>query len=78
MAGGMAGIRRFYGVPAKRGGKIRFNGDLGVIVGARQDAMHLLVRMKEGSLVGHLGALPLHPTWRVEYVDPPAELSEGR
>jgi hypothetical protein len=52
-------VRRFYGVPAKRGGRIRFDGVEGTITSATH---HLRARMDDGRRV------ILHPTWRVEYL----------
>jgi hypothetical protein len=57
----MEWVRSTYGVPAKRGGHILFDGEPGVIM----SASHLLhVRMIDGERV------LLHPTWRVEYLPP--------
>jgi hypothetical protein len=55
----MEWIRRNYGVPAKRGGRVRFFGDEGTIASATH---YLRVRMDDGRRV------LLHPTWRVEYL----------
>ena len=56
-------IRKCYGVPAKRGGSIRFDGkDDGVILGA--DNGRLRVRFDGPFKL----VLRLHPTWRVEYL----------
>jgi hypothetical protein len=52
-------VRRYYGVPAKRGGRIRFRGMGGTITSADH---HLRARMDDGSRV------ILHPTWQVEYL----------
>ena len=63
-------IREVYGVPAKRGARIRFDYPLGkdrpgphegTIVGAR--GPHLNVRLD-----GERHTCSLHPTWRVEYL----------
>lgn len=55
----MEWIRRNYGVPAKRGGRVRFFGMLGTITSASH---HLRVHLDDGRRV------LLHPTWRVEYL----------
>lgn len=55
----MEWIRRNYGVPAKRGGRVRFSGVAGTITSASH---HLRVRLDDGRRV------LLHPTWRVEYL----------
>lgn len=59
-------IRKTYGVPAKRGGTVRYTPPLhdprkGTIVGSR-DA-YLRVRLD-----GEKRTVFLHPTWCVEYV----------
>ena len=55
----MEWVRRNYGVPAKRGGRILFNGVGGRILSATH---HLRVRLDTGERVH------LHPTWKVEYL----------
>ena len=59
-------IRRAYGVPAKRGGKVEYlatNGELidGTIVGA--DGQYLSVRLGDNKR-----AVPMHPTWHLKYL----------
>ena len=65
----MAYIRNTYKVTAKRGERIRFDGQLGTIVGARHG--HLRVQFDDQPFVGWL-----HPTWRVEYLS--AEREGGK
>lgn len=55
----MEWIRRNYGVPAKHGGRIRFDGTQGTILSTTH---YLEVRMDDGQCV------LLHPTWRVDYL----------
>ena len=59
-------IRKAYGVPAKRGGRIRYTGkdnpELGTIVWA---STHLHVRMDSTKMI-----LIFHPTWQIEYLGP--------
>ncbi len=55
-------IREYYGVPAKRGGRIRYHGRAGVITGAR--GPHVAVRLD-----GQNHAKPYHPT-DLEYLPP--------
>ena len=59
-------IRRYYRVPAKRGGRIEYTGDgekeLGTIRSAR--GSHLNVQL-DG--VNH--TMPFHPTWKLRYLD---------
>lgn len=58
-------IRKTYGVPAKRGARIKFKavggGSTGTIVGSRGG--HIRVRFD-----GRTTILSLHPTWEVEYL----------
>lgn len=58
-------IRKVYGVPAKRGGRVRYTGGIhpseGRILGA--DGPHLRIRMD-----GSLTVLKYHPTWKIEYL----------
>lgn len=61
-------IRDYYKVPAKRGGKIKFQGIPHVIVGS--DGAHL--RAKPLTSFGEpfrVKSVTLHPTWEVEYAD---------
>ena len=55
----MQWIRDHYGVPAKRGGRVKFFGTEGTIISATH---YLYVRMDDGRKV------LLHPTWEVEYL----------
>lgn len=63
----MAYIRKAYGVPAKRGARVKFTGNpdrsrqLGAVVGAR--GHYLRVRMDGERRVG-----TYHPVWRMEYL----------
>lgn len=67
----MQWIRDHYGVPAKRGGRVRYSPcegsadkpRLGTITGAASP--HLRVRLD-----GDRHSLPFHPTWQLEYLDP--------
>ena len=54
-------IRLFYGVPAKRGGRVTVNGKPGVITGSDDDAC-IKVRFDTDPYPRRC-----HPTWRVEY-----------
>lgn len=63
MRGGMQWIRDHYNVPAKRGGRIIFDGKPGRITS-----------MRGGHLMLHLDGDPpnrrviVHPCWRMEYL----------
>lgn len=65
----MAWIRKTYGVPAKRGGRVAYTGDgkreLGTITGARHGYINVRLDGEE-----HPG--PFHPTWELHYL-PAAE-----
>jgi hypothetical protein len=56
----MAWIRRNYGVPALRGGRVKFKGKLGTIVGS--SGPYLRVRL-DGEKLSRV----YHPTWKMEY-----------
>jgi hypothetical protein len=65
--GEMASLRRYYGVPAKRGGRVKFTYSpyacTGTILSARDH--HLYIRRDDtGRRFG-----PLHPTWEMVYLD---------
>ena len=64
-------IRNYYGVPAKRGGRVRYTGGLqgGVLVGARLGT----IKSAHGGylmilLDGDKYARTFHPTWNLEYI----------
>lgn len=58
-------IRKTYGVPAKRGARIVYTGDisarLATIIGSR--AARIKVRFDDSPIYGEL-----HPTWNVQYL----------
>lgn len=58
----MAYIRRYYGVPAKRGMRVTMDGRTAVIVGAAY--AYLRIRFDDTGKVD-----VAHPTWRVQYGD---------
>ena len=64
----MRHIRRAYGVPAKRGMRVRFSGTLlgGPVHGriSRSRGQYLLVRIEE-----NLQLYQLHPAWKLEYME---------
>jgi hypothetical protein len=69
--GGMEHIRKMYNVPARRGGRIRFEGrDIGTIVAARHG--RLRVRFDGQKRIAFL-----HPTWEVEYLPNTTEQARG-
>ena len=56
------GIAR-YGVPARTGGRIVFDGQPGVITGYSRENAHILVLLD-----GDIEPVPVHPTWRMTYL----------
>jgi hypothetical protein len=68
---GMEYIRKTYGVPAKRGGRVRFWGggwreSFGRITSARNGKLRVLV---DDRVPGYRGRVILHPTWNIEYLE---------
>jgi hypothetical protein len=61
----MQWVRDSYGVPAKRGGRVRYTGEkvprLGTITGTR--GPYLRIRLD-----GDKRSMPFHPTWELEYL----------
>lgn len=61
----MAWIRKTYGVPAKRGGRVLYTGngrpEYGTIKSARCGRLNVL-------LDGEKYTIPLHPTWELSYI----------
>jgi hypothetical protein len=75
---GMDYIRRTYGVPAKRGGRIQYDGGhpdegpkCGTITSATNSG-HIRVRFD-----GERRTYKLHPTWAVAYMKPPNQKIGG-
>jgi hypothetical protein len=54
-------IRERYGVPARLGARVVFDGRPGVIIALHSGSIH--VRLDSGETV------PVHPMWRMEYMD---------
>jgi hypothetical protein len=66
-------IREYYGVPAKRGARVKYTGvagkpQLGSITSA--SGGHINVRIDGDAL-----PRPFHPTWEIEYLDGPAMIA---
>ena len=65
-------IRKRYGVPAKRGGRVRYTGNPdgkpvdGTITASAQGNGHLFVRLD-----GNKHSYCFHPTWKLEYLEEP-------
>lgn len=61
----MSWIRKTYGVPAKRGGRVEYTGrgwsELGTITSARSGRVNI-------RLDGEKHAGPFHPTWALRYL----------
>ena len=66
-------IRKYYSVPARRGGRVEYTGEgkpeLGTIVSA--SGGHLNIRLDSAK-----HAMPFHPTWELRYLDA-AQLTTG-
>jgi len=62
MSGRAEWIREYYGVPAYRGDRVSVDGQLGVITAFKDGKIR--VRFD-----GLRYSLPVHPTWRVRYLD---------
>lgn len=62
----LAYVRKAYGVPAKRGGRVLYTGcgreEFGTIIGA--SGGHLKIRLD-----GVRHGMPFHPTWKLEYLN---------
>jgi hypothetical protein len=62
-------IAKAYGVPAKRGQRVRYTGDKGPKAQPREgtitaaEGAHLRIRMDGDSF-----SQPYHPTWELEYI----------
>ncbi len=67
-------IRRTYGVPAKRGGRVIYTNSNGVAfnctIKSATNSGHLMV-LVDDHVPNYPGRMKLHPTWRVEYLKPP-------
>ena len=65
-------IRRTYGVPAKRGGKVIYTDSDGVkfhcTIKSATNSGHLKV-LVDDRVTGYRGRMKLHPTWNIEYVE---------
>lgn len=53
-------VRRYYGVPAKRGGRVKFRGAPGVITSGAGN--YLRIRLD-----GEAKSVLVHPTWEMAY-----------
>jgi hypothetical protein len=60
MRGDMAYVRNYYNVPAKRGGRVLFQGFPGRILSADNGRLNLL--LDTGQMVS------VHPTWEMGYL----------
>ena len=59
-------IRKTYGVPAKRGGRVEYNANGGKIGGTIRSARGPYIYVQ---LDGDSFTIPLHPTWQLRYLD---------
>jgi len=64
--GSLQWVRKNYGVPAKRGGRVEYTGggkpELGTIRSA--SGSHLMIQLD-----GVKHTAPFHPTWKLRYFD---------
>ncbi|MEM1297404.1 MAG: hypothetical protein AAGH89_18710 [Verrucomicrobiota bacterium] len=63
-------IRRAYGVPAKRGGRVRYTGSGDSRLGTIKSAKHGYLRIL---LDGDRWPGTFHPTWELEYLEGKAD-----
>ena len=66
-------IRKTYGVPARRGGRLIYTDSDGVkfhcTIKSATNSGHLKV-LVDDRVPGYRGRMKLHPTWQVEYLTP--------
>lgn len=62
----MAYIRKYYGVPAKRGGRVEYTGDRQPIRGTITSATNGRINVR---FDGDRHTSHLHPTWEIRYLD---------
>lgn len=71
-------IRKTYGVPAKRGGRLIYTDSDGVkfycTIKSATNSGHLKV-LVDDRVPGYRGRMKLHPTWNVEYLTPNVEIT---
>ena len=62
----MAAVRRFYGVPARRGTRVTYRGYENPLPGRiiSSTGSHLYLCLDDGRRFG-----PCHPTWQMDYGD---------
>ncbi len=68
----MQWVRDSYGVPAKRGGRVRYTGDRSPQLGTITGTCHGSLRIR---LDGEKRSVPFHPAWELEYL--PEEANRG-
>lgn len=64
--GGMEWIRKAYGRPAKRGGRVRYLSATGPVLGTIRSARYGRLMIQ---LDGDKASVPFHPTWNLEYLE---------
>jgi hypothetical protein len=64
-------VRKAYGVPARRGGRVEYTGEGKPELGTIRSASggHLNIQLD-----GVKHTLPLHPTWKLRYLDASPEV----
>ncbi|WP_377297495.1 hypothetical protein [Rhizobium sp. SGZ-381] len=72
----MEWVRKNYGVPAKRGGRVEYTGDKsGPRLGTITASVGPRIRIR---LDGDKDALIYHPTWELRYLDAPSPQTRER
>jgi hypothetical protein len=72
MSGRMEGVRKWYGVPAKRGGRIAYSGGDGRVLGTIRSARNCRLNVQ---FDGERHISTLHPTFLVEYLTANGEVT---
>lgn len=69
-------IRKTYGVPAKRGGRVKFTDVHRTVWNCTIKSARggYLMVLADDRVAGYRGRMKLHPTWNVEYMPSNAEV----
>jgi hypothetical protein len=59
-------IQRYYSVPARIGGRIRYTGGRHAMLGTITESQGRYIMVQ---LDGQQHSMPYHPTWEIEYLD---------
>lgn len=75
MAGNMERTRKWYGVPAKRGMRVRYTGDGKNEFGTIKSACDCRLNIQ---MDGLKHTMPFHPTWMIEYEPDEADFNSEK